>query len=102
MDLKELPTFASLEQYERQAQDLVEGHKLGDSELIWSIKTNHPLFCNMSPSEIRSSRFTFSDAQLVIARWNYFDSWAELTEYLEAVTRENSLVSHFELAVDAI
>ena len=102
MDLEELPTRARLEQYEKQAQDLVEGHKLGDSESIWRIKTGHPLFREMPDSEIRSATFTLSDAQLIIARWYYFDSWTELTEYVEAVTREIPLVFQFESAVDAI
>lgn len=102
MDLKELPTLARLEQYEKQAQDLVEGHRLSDSESIWRIKTGHPLFREMSDSEIRSATFTLSDAQLIIARWYYFDSWTELTEYVEAVTRETRAVFQFESAVDAI
>jgi len=102
MHFKELPTLARLEQYEKQAQDLVEGHKLGDSESIGRIKTDHPLFRKLADSEIRSATFTLSDAQLIIAGWNYFDSWAELTEYVEAVTGENTPVSQFESAVDAI
>ena len=102
MDLKELPTLARLEQYEKQAQDLVEGHKLGDSESIWHIKRNHPVFREMSDADVRSATFTLSDAQLIIARWNYLDSWAQLTEYVDAVTRESPPVSQFESAVDAV
>lgn len=99
--IKELPTLARLEQYEKQAQDLVEGHKAGDSESTWHIKINHPVFREMSDADVRSATFTLSDAQLIIARWNYFDSWAELTEYVDAVT-QSPPVSQFELAVDAI
>lgn len=58
MNIEELPTLARLEQYEKQAQDLFEGHQLGDSESIWRIKTGHPLFREMSDSEIRSATFT--------------------------------------------
>jgi len=102
MNLKELPTLARLEQYEKQVQDLVEGHRLGDTEAIWRIKTGHPHFRQMTDSEIRSATFTPSDAQLITARWHYFDSWTELTEYVEAVTRETPPVFQFESAVDAI
>ncbi len=102
MKLNELPTRARLGQYEKQAQDLVDGHKLGDPESIWRIKSYHPRFRGMPDSEVRSTTFALADAQLIVARWNYFESWLELAGYVEAVTDESSLVSHFESAVDAI
>jgi Ankyrin repeats (3 copies) len=102
MKLHELPTRSRLEQYEKQSQDLVDGHKLGDPESIRRIKNGHPRFREMSDSEVRSTTFELVDAQLIVARWNYFESWLELAEYVEAVTQEGSLVSHFESAVDAI
>jgi ankyrin repeat protein len=102
MKFNELPTRARLEQYEKQAQDLVESHRLGDPESIWRIKNDHPRFREMSDSEVRSTTFALTDAQFVVARWNYFESWLDLAEYVEAVTQENSLVSQFESAVDAI
>ncbi|PYV30985.1 MAG: hypothetical protein DMG22_18805, partial [Acidobacteria bacterium] len=102
MKLNELPTRAPLEQYEKQAQDLVEGHKLGDPESIWRIKNDHPRFREMSDSEVRSTTFALADAQFIVARWNYFESWLELAGYVEAVTQERSPVSQFESAVDAI
>lgn len=102
MQLNELPTRARLAEYEKQARELVEGHKLGDPESIWRIKTDHPRFREMSDSEVRSTTFALADAQLIVARRNYFESWLDLAQYVEAVSQESSPVSHFESAVDAI
>jgi ankyrin repeat protein len=78
MEFKELPTRAGLEEYEKQAEDYLNTLPAGDST------------------------FTLAEVHLEIARWNYFESWAELTEYVEEVTRENSPIFQFESAVDAI
>lgn len=102
MHIDELPTRSSLDQYAKQAQSLVEGNRSVDSEWIRYIKGNHPRFRGLSESDVRSATFTFADAQLIIARHNYFETWAELVEYVEAVSREGSPVSQFESAVDAI
>jgi len=83
MKLNELPTRARLKQYEEQAQELVEGHKLGDPESIWRVKNDHPRFREMSDSEVRSTTFALADAQLIVARWNYFESWLDLVKYVE-------------------
>jgi hypothetical protein len=99
---KELPTQAPLEQYEKQAQELVDAHRLGDAETIWCIKNDHPRFRPMLHSEIRNAAFTLADAQLIVAYWNYFGNWPDLAAYVEAVTRQGSSVSRFESAVDAI
>ncbi|MDQ6708399.1 MAG: ankyrin repeat domain-containing protein [Acidobacteriota bacterium] len=102
MKLNELPTQARLEQYEKQAQELVEWHRLGDTETFWHIKSHHPRLSKMPASEVRSATFSPADAQLIVARSNYFESWPDLTEYVAAVTQERSPVSQFESAVDAI
>lgn len=102
MHLNELPTRARLEQYAKRAQELVEGHKLGDPESIRRIKTGHPRFREMSDSEVQRTTFALADAQLMVARWNYFEAWVDLAQYVEAVSQESSPVFHFESAVDAI
>lgn len=102
MELHDLPARAHLKQYEKQAQGLVEGHQLGDREAIWHIKKDHPRFREMSDAEVRSTLFALADAQLIVARWHYFESWSALTECVHAVTGEIPPVFQFELAVDAI
>lgn len=102
MKREELPTQAPLEQYEKQARELVEAHRLGDAETIWSIRNDHPRFRQMSNTEVRNAAFTLADAQLIVAYWNYFGNWPDLAAYVEAVTQKGSSVSRFESAVDAI
>ncbi len=55
MNPNELPTQARIEQYEKQARELVEGHNLGEPESIWRIKNDHPGFRELSDSEVRST-----------------------------------------------
>ena len=111
MDIKELPVRASLEQYKKQAKDLINAFKLGDLETMRCIRQHHPRLPGrantndrncVSDSEIRSAGVTLADAQSVVARWHGFESWPKLTKHIEALTRKNSPVLQFELGVEAI
>jgi hypothetical protein len=100
MELHELPARDRLEQYEKQAQDLVEGHRRGDSDSIWHLQKDHPHFREMSDSEVRSSTFGLAEAQLIIARSNYFESWPE---YRVCQSSDSGEFSRFSFRVgDAI
>jgi ankyrin repeat protein len=94
MDLQPLPFRADLEQYQKQAEGLLEAYKSGDSQAIRVIHENHPRFLDSAPE--------LADAQLTIARWYSFQSWPALAEYVEAVTRDGSPVFRFESAVEAV
>jgi ankyrin repeat protein len=48
------------------------------------------------------ARCTLADAQFFVARCHGFATWPKFAQHLEALTRANSPVSKFELAVDAI
>ncbi len=111
MDLKAIPFLSALEQYEKQAEELLEANRSGDSQAIRVIHENHPRFLdtripwlpkNLSDSEIRNAPFELADAQLTIARWYSFQGWPALAEYVQAVTREGSPVFQFESAVEAV
>src|SRR5437867_75828 len=111
MDLEPLPFRSNLEQYEKQAEALLEAHRAGDSRAIRVIHENHPHFLdskipwlpkNLQDSEIRSAAFELADARLTIARWYSFRNWPALVEYADAVTRENSPVCRFESTVEAV
>src|SRR5438034_4006904 len=106
-----LPFHARLDEYEKQAEALLEAHKLGDPEAIRLLDERHPRFLradipwlskDLPDSEIRDTAITTDDAQLAIARWYDFQDWAALVEYVAAVTRENSPVFRFESAVEAV
>lgn len=111
MDLKPLPFRSPLEQYRKQAEELLEAYRSGDSQAIRVIHENHPRFLdskipwlpkNLPDSEIRSAALELADTQLTIARWYSFQSWPALAEYVEAVTRDGSPVFQFESAVEAV
>ena len=111
MDFEPLPFRATLEQYQQQAEALLEAHKSGDAQAIRIIHEKHPRFLdskipwlpkNLPDSEIRSAALEFADAQLTIARCYDFQNWPALVEYVEAVTHDGSPVFQFESAVEAV
>ena len=102
MDARKLPARPSVEQYKKQAKDLVKSRKAGDPESIQRIKHYHPRLNKLSDSEIGSAMFALADAQLVVAREHTFESWPEFVKHIEGMSRRSSPVSQFEAAVDAI
>jgi hypothetical protein len=73
MNIKPLPPRPNLEQYRKQAKDLVK-------------KTGSKL----------------ADAQFSLAREHGFDSWPKFAKHIEALTRKTSPTSQFEQAAEAI
>jgi ankyrin repeat protein len=73
MNIKPLPARPNLEQYRKQAKDLVK-------------KTSSKL----------------SDAQFVLAREHGFESWPKFAKHVEALAAKTSPISKFEQAADAI
>jgi ankyrin repeat protein len=100
MDAKPLPARPSLEQYKKQAKELVkvfraeQCHKSSDSEAIPSqasrsevilrVKKQHPRFADLPDGEIARTKFMLADAQLVIAREHGFESWPKFAKHIEA------------------
>jgi hypothetical protein len=66
MNVKELPPRPSLEQYKKQAKELVKS-KRGSGD-----------------------KFTLADAQFVIAREHGFESWPKFAKHIETLTRQSS------------
>jgi ankyrin repeat protein len=111
MDLKPLLFHSSLDQYQRQAEELLEAHRSCDSQAIRIIHENHPRFLDaeipwlpkkLPDSEIQSATLDRADAQLTIARWYSFQNWPALAEHVEAVTGDHPPVFQFESAVEAV
>ncbi|HEY6340262.1 MAG TPA: ankyrin repeat domain-containing protein [Bryobacteraceae bacterium] len=86
-DLKPLPDRPDIEQYRREAGDLLKSGYSG------RIVRNHP----HAPASA-----TLADAQLVIAREHGFESWPNFEEAIRELSREDSPFSKFERAADAI
>jgi hypothetical protein len=71
MDFKPLPFRSTLDQYQKQAAELLEAHSSGDGQAIRIIHEKHPRFLdskiswlptNIPDSEIRSAEFEVADA----------------------------------------
>ena len=114
MDAKPLPAHPSLEQYKKQAKDLVkafraeESHKSRGSEAIHSqtippqeehldviqrIKKRHPRFADLRDDQIAGTRFALVDAQFVIALEHGFESWPKFAKHIEALAEASFAAS---------
>jgi ankyrin repeat protein len=104
MDAKPLPARPSLEQYKKQAKELVktfraeQSPKSADSEAIPSesiqrVKKHHPRFADLPDDQIASTRFALADAQFVIAREHGFESWPKFSAQVEAVAEASFAAS---------
>src|SRR5215467_9881572 len=111
MGIAPLSIRASLEQYTRQATDLVKAYRSGDPEAVHCFRQLHPRLRGRSATndrndvtdaEIRKAGVGLADAQCVVARWYGFEDWPALAEFVAAVTQEASLVWQFESAVETI
>jgi ankyrin repeat protein len=111
MDLKPPAFDAALEQYQQQAEQLLQAHRARDPQAIQLIHENNPRFLDentpwlpksLQDSEIQSAPFDIADAQLTIARIYNFKDWPALTGYVDAVRQPGSAVLHFESAAEAV
>jgi ankyrin repeat protein len=104
MNAKPLPARPSLEQYKKQAKDLVrlfraaQSSKLPDSEVIHSeviqrVKQQHPRFADLAEGAIGSTKFRLADAQFVIALEHGFRSWPKFLKHIEALASANFVAS---------
>ena len=79
-----LPFPSPLEDFERQAADLLAGGRSADPDATHTV-----------PRDL-------ADAQLALARAYSFRDWPSLTAWVEEVARPNSAVARFESAVEAV
>ncbi|MGB9464144.1 MAG: ankyrin repeat domain-containing protein [Candidatus Acidiferrum sp.] len=114
MDAKPLPARPSLEQYKKQAKELLklfraaqsrqspnselipseEAHsQVTHSEVIQRIKKYHPRYADLPDDEIGSAKFALADAQFVIAREHGFESWPKFAKHVEELANANFAAS---------
>jgi ankyrin repeat protein len=98
MDAKPLPVRPNLEQFRKQAKEVLKNRRSED--VIRRIKKFHPRL--KEPTEAQIETFSLADAQWVIARDHGFESWPKFTKHIQEIARANSPISRFELAADAI
>jgi hypothetical protein len=100
MEVKKLPARPSLEQYKKQAKDLVKAFASKQPEALQRIRSAHDR--KLQGSAIRPAPFALADAQFIIAREHGFESWPKFAKHVTALARSNSPVAQFEAAADAI
>jgi|ERR1700722_3292629 len=89
MDANELPAHPNLEQYKKQAKDLVKAFKSADPDAIQRVKELHPHSAKILGSVLRA-KFALADAQLILAREHGFESWPKLAKHIEAAVRSGA------------
>jgi ankyrin repeat protein len=90
---RDLPARPNLEQYKKQAKDLVKNFGHGDSQTLARIGRHHPRFHKLRVSEIQSEPFARTDAQLIIAREHGFESWPKFAKHIETINLICSVAS---------
>ncbi|MGB9123425.1 MAG: ankyrin repeat domain-containing protein [Candidatus Angelobacter sp.] len=100
MDPKPLPAHPSLEQYKKQAKELLKAYCSADVETIRRVKRNHPRFEKLAehshvlPLGFDISKFALADAQLVIAHEHGFESWPKFTKRIEVINSEAAALAN--------
>jgi ankyrin repeat protein len=97
-DLKPLPARPNLEQFKKQAKDLLKLMEAGDVEVTNRVRKFHPL----AQRPLLIADFALADAQLVLAREYGFESWPKFSKHILALTRDSSPTARFELAAEAV
>jgi ankyrin repeat protein len=90
---RELPARPNLEQYKKQAKDLVKSFALGDLQTLARIKRHHPRFHKLLDPNLHRAPFVLTDSQLVIAREHGFESWPKFAHHIETLNLIRSLAS---------
>jgi ankyrin repeat protein len=93
MDANPLPARPNLEQYKKQAKDLLKAYRSADVETIRRVRTNHPRFEKLSEPGFEITKFALADAQLVIAREHRFESWPKFAKHIQEVARRSATIS---------
>ncbi len=126
-----LPSGPNLEQYKKQAKNLVKACKSGHSGAIrtwaknwvdalvasahltitpglpvridrWEDQVEDFARRKLCGSRQGKAKCVLADAQYVIARAHGFENWASLAMHIALLSRESSPVTKFELAADVI
>ncbi len=101
MNTEALSYRAPLAEYQQQVEEVFSALQSGDNAAQWRFKWMHPRFRGKPVADVKSAALDMSDAQLLIAREHYFENWASLSEFTQAVQSEGP-VDRFEHAVDAV
>jgi Ankyrin repeats (3 copies) len=108
---RELPARPRLEQYKKQAKDLLKAFKSGDPEAMRCVRRYHRRLPGrpdtndrnkVADSALRRVKLSIADGQFIIAREHQFENWLRFEKHIETLNQKGSLVSQFEAAVEAV
>lgn len=102
MDTRILPSRPNLEQYKKQAKELVKRRKAGDEETLRRIRLHHPRFAALADRALIEAAFALADAQFVIAREHGFDSWPKFARQIGAAASEPTPAALWSAAERAV
>lgn len=99
----DLPFSATITDYQNQADALFAALQSGDEAAAWSFKWMHPRFRGKGVEDVQAVRneLTLADAQLLVAREYFFDTWRDLGAFADLVHHDSEVI-RFETAVEAI
>ena len=95
MESRELPLHPNLDQYKKQAKDLLKALQAKDPKAFQRIRQFHPHGRELSEPAL-------ADAQFVLAREHSFESWPKFSKYVRELGQANSPFAKFERAADAV
>jgi hypothetical protein len=81
---RSLPVRPDLDQYKKQAKELLKGARAGDAEALRRIAAHHPRVTSTSPDSPSGDALVLADAQLVLAREHGIESWPRFVREIEA------------------
>ncbi|HEY6447289.1 MAG TPA: ankyrin repeat domain-containing protein [Acidobacteriaceae bacterium] len=87
--MPELPAHPSLEQYRKQAKELVRAVAARNLDALDAVRRWHPRFRNQPDEQIPA--IALADAQLVLARSHSFPSWPKFGAHLETLATLRAL-----------
>ncbi|MGH3491136.1 MAG: ankyrin repeat domain-containing protein [Actinopolymorphaceae bacterium] len=96
---KSLPSRPNLEQYRKQAKDLLKACRAGDLDAVRRINHQRPRASETEP-ELTASDCTLAEVQFALAREHGFESWPKFSHHLQGLA--GGTVRQYESAVDAI
>jgi ankyrin repeat protein len=84
-----IPARPSVEQYKKQAKELVRAVAARNLDALDTIRRWHPQFCKATDDQIPTIALT--DAQLVIARSHAYPSWPKFAAHIETLATLRAL-----------
>lgn len=85
--IRALPERPNLQQYKKQAKELLRAFRSGEADAETRVRTHLPRLVRAAGHEVASARLRLSDAQWVIAREHGFASWPRFKHQVKGLER---------------